>query len=628
MRKKRRFGKAFGDQLIKVNSTHGHFHKKFGNTGSWEDVFLPEFDPVKVGRKTSVWRIVVFASLVIISLLGLTARLFFLQVVHGAENRGLADSNRVQVRVIHAPRGVIYDRNGKILAQNNPGFRLKNPDPSATPHFQFVTRDDALKMEATEDPQFANLEVDSVRYYPFSAAAAHVLGYLGEISEDELKDPQYVGYKLGDRIGRAGVESSYEKVLKGKDGAEIIEVDAQGKRLQTLRVIEPVPGNDLHLSIDADLQKETFEALAFGIQKNKVCCGAAVAEDPATGQILSLASYPSYDANALSDPTRSSEVEQYFTDPHSPFLNRATSGVYPPGSTFKIASALAGLSSKQITKDTIIQDTGVMHLGPYSFANWYFSEYGRTEGPVDIIKALQRSNDIYFYQLGATIGVEKLSQTAKLMGLGKKIGVDLPGEEDGLIGDDAWKQANYHEVWYPGDTLHMAIGQGYILATPLQIMSETAFIANNGLLIQPHVGSKITAADGRLVKEFQYKPIVENLFDQKDIELVKQGLSRVPKGGGTAWPFFTYTIPTAGKTGTAEFGDPKNKTHAWYTSYAPEDHPQIALTVLVEAGGEGSNVSAPISKQIYNWYFSPDKVHVKNFDSQPVATESAKLLGE
>lgn len=617
--RKKRLGLAFKDEMLKVSRKSGHFKPVKANFGDWEDVFLPQFESTENLYKLSSWRLVVIASIFLIVFFGGFLRLFHLQIVLGNENRGLADSNRIRIKVIHAPRGVIYDRNGKVLAENNPGFRLKD---------KFLSRDEALSLEANKNPQLDALEIDAIRNYPLSPITSHVLGYVGQISEEELKEPQYKNYKIGDRIGRSGIEQIYEQVLKGKDGAEIIEVDAAGKRLQTLRKIDPIPGQNIYLSLDADLQRVAFNSLSDEIKKADSCCGATVSENPQTGEILSLVSWPPFDANAFTDPTRNKEVSGYFTDPNSPLLNRAISGTYPPGSTFKIASSLAGLYSKKITKDTKFEDTGIMHLGPYSFANWYFTSNGKTEGWVDLTKALQRSNDIYFYQVGQLVGEKILGEVAEKIGMGKKLGIDLPGEANGLIPTNEWKVKTIGQQWYPGDSLHMAIGQGFLLTTPLQILAETAFIAADGNLYQPHLATKITTADNFTLKQFHFDPLVKNLFSKEDLNLVKSGLNLVPKEGGTAWPFFNFSIPTAGKTGTAEFGDPKNKTHAWYTGYAPVDNPQIVATTLVEAGGEGSNVSAPVVKQIFTWYFNSDKAHIKSLDTSPVAADAAKALGE
>ena len=615
--KKLKLGKAFPDEFRKVTARSGHVHR-IGDADSWQENLMAPVREVEETSNISSWRKLVFYSLVLITFAVFGLRLINLQIVEGKNNRELADSNRIQIKVIHAPRGVIYDRNGKILAQNEPGFRLLNPNnPQAKA--EYLSRDQAMQMEIKMDPNYQNLELDSIRSYPFSEKTTHILGYVSEITADELKDSKYQGYKIGDKIGRGGIEETYEKVLKGVDGGEVIEVDAQGRKLRTITQSPPIPGQNIYLTIDMDLQNLAYLNLESQVKKVGSCCGAVVAENPQNGEVLALVSYPSYDPKNLADAV---------TAANSPLLNRAIGGTYPPGSTFKIASSLAGLSSGKITVSTSFEDTGVMQLGPYSFANWYFSEYGRKEaGPVNVIKALQRSNDIYFYQLGQVIGEEQLGQTAKKLGMGQTLGIDIPGEAKGLIPDDAWKQENYDQVWYPGDTLHMSIGQGFVLATPLQISNLISQVAADGNQYPPHLALKITDPQGNAIKNFKFDPINHNDFKQSDINLVKQGLELVPKFGGTAWPFFTFPVSTAGKTGTAEFGDPKNKTHAWYTAYAPLNNPTLSVTALVEAGGEGSTVASPIVKEMYRWYFSPDKSHLIK-DTNDVATSSARTLGE
>ncbi len=608
--KRRRLGHAFSDEVSKVNRRYGHFSNP--KDIFWQDSFLPNYKKTQEGADISVWRLVGMGGVSIILFFLLFVRLFHLQVVEGSANKQRADSNRIQIRVVHAPRGVIYDRNGKVLAENNPGFRLKG---------KFISRDEALKLEGSNDPNLHELEIDTIRSYPDGERFSHLLGYTGEVTEDELKDPLFAYYRLGDRIGRSGIESSYEKFLKGKDGAEILELDSIGKKIRTMRRVEPIPGNNIYLSVDATLQESAYKSLSEGVKKAKSCCGVVIAQDPQNGEILALVSYPSFNSNSFNDPTKNSEVSGYFTNQDNPLLNRAIAGTYPPGSTFKIASALAGLSSGLITPETIYEDTGVMRLGPYSFSNWFFTQHGRTEGPVDIVKALQRSNDIYFYQVGNKIGVDQMAQAAKKLGFGRKSGIDIPGEVEGLVPDGDWKEDNIGEVWYPGDNLHMAIGQGYLLSTPIQVLTQTSLIASMGKLYQPHLVTKITSPQGQVVKEFKYNSNPKDIFDPKHISIVRSALELVPKAGGTAWPFFNFSIPTAGKTGTAEFGDPKDRTHAWYTSFAPVNDPKIVLTVLVEAGGEGSSVAGPISKEIYMQYFNAK-------DREPLPVEEVKILGE
>lgn len=618
--KKLKFGRAFNDELKKYSFKTGHFHKKSPDSIEWTESL---FGGVGQSRdKTpllSPWRKIFLISCIMLTFFGLSLRLFHLQVTEGKENRDLADSNRIQVRVIHAPRGVIYDRGGKILAQNEPGFRLKEASTGGKMHFRSITRQESLDLEIKDNQASQNIEVDHIRTYPLGEKASHILGYVGEITEAELNEPSYVNYKLGDKVGRGGVEQSYEKILRGSDGGEIIEVDASGKKIRTLRETAAIPGQNLYLSLDSSLQEYAYNKLAENVKKSLSCCGAFVAQDPRSGEVLALVSYPSYSAK---------ELGEALSNPNAPILNRVIGGTYPPGSTFKLASALAGLSSGRITATTQFEDTGVLSLGPFTFANWYFTQHGRKEeGGVDVVRALKRSNDTYFYQLAIATNEKIIGDYSKKLNLGKKVGIDIPGEVDGLIPDNDWKVSQFNEVWYPGDTLHMSIGQGFVLSTPLQINNLSAIFAENGVMFPPHLALKITRPTGELIKNFKYNGEKIPGIKQSNIDLVKKGLAEVTKEGGTAWPFFTFPIPTAGKTGTAEFGDPKNKTHAWYTGYAPASDPTIVATSLIEAGGEGSTNASPVVKEVFRFYFSPDKNNLIH-DLGQIATDSARTLGE
>lgn len=610
--KKHRFGRAFPDTIGKVRFKINRRTKNYDGQ-SWQGSIISGGAGYENAVFLSSWRKLVFSIFIFIAFSAIFVRLFHLQVVEGKENRDLADSNRIKVRTIHAPRGVIYDRNGKILAQNEPGFRLIEKTDSET-KISYIGRDDALKMEAESDLRYKDLEIDTIRAYPQAEKTAHILGYVSEINNEELKDAKFKNYKPGDKIGRSGVEETYEKVLRGTDGGEVIEVDAAGKKIRTLRRTEPVPGQNLYLTVDADLQKLAYDRLKEQTEKTQTCCGAFVAQDPKSGQILALVSIPSFNPR---------DISTALVDSSSPMLNRVIGGAYPPGSTYKIASALAGLESGKVTQKTIFEDTGVVKLGPYSFANWYFTQYGKTEGPVDIVKALQRSNDIFFYLLGQQVGEKVLGETSKKLGMGQKLGIDIPGEVAGVIPDNEWKVENMGVVWYPGDTLHMSIGQGFVLSTPLQINNLTAVIAADGKQFPPHLALKITDSKNKKIKEFEYNSLASYEFKKENLGLIKRGLEAVPKSGGTAWPFFTFPIPTAGKTGTAEFGDPK-RTHAWYTAYGPVENPSISATVLIEKGGEGSTDASPVIKDVMRWWFSPDKTDLVK-DVGFVATDSARL---
>lgn len=619
MRKKRFLGYGFGMEFFKATSKKNHLKK--GKTEEWKDRLLPNFSVQDVFAEKSPWIFVIFASICIISFFIIMTKLFSLQIIWGKVNKDLADGNRIQVKIINATRGVIFDRNGLVLAANSPAFRLVDGGKT-----KLISREEALELEVKEDPRFSKLEIDNVRTYAKEDKLAHVLGYVGEISQPQLDDDNFREYRLGDRVGKIGIEKEYEKFLRGVNGGEVIEVDSRGKKIRTLRRSAPRAGHNIYLTIDASLQVRLYDLLAETIARVGSCCGAAVALNPKTGEVLALVSIPSFNPNIFTRQGSDSELDEIFSNPASPILNRVIAGTYPPGSTYKIISSLAALSSGKITSQTQFIDNGVLYLGAFKFTNWYFTQYGKTEGSVNLVKALKRSNDTFFYEAGRIIGEEQLSDWSKKLKLGERMGIDLPGEEKGLVPTGEWKQKTFGEVWYPGDTLHMAIGQGFVLTTPLQILGITSFIAANGELYKPHLLSRVMAGE-RKVSEYKKEVLVKTLAKEADLKVIQEGLAEVPKTGGTAWPFFTFPIKTAGKTGTSEYGDPKGRTHAWYTAYAPADDPKIAMTVLVEGGGEGSSVAAPIVKEIFRWYFSEDKNNLIK-DVYVSATDSGRTLGE
>lgn len=623
--KKKSLGFGFLDEVAKVTLPNRRPKIQKDEENSWQDHLLPNFDSEfkRDGKNISPFRNTIILSIYLTIFFIIVVRLFHLQVVKGREFRDLADGNRIQIKVIHAPRGVIFDRNDKILAANSPAFRLVD---EKTKKAQLITREDALELEVKNDPRVKDLEIDNVRSYPQGAKLAHVIGYVGEISQKQLDSGEFKDYKTGDRIGQFGAEAQYEKLLNGIDGGEIIEVDSAGSKLRTLRKSPPIPGQNIYLNIDSDLQERIYQLTKEVLDKVGSCCGAVLAMEPASGQILALVSFPSFDPNLFTVNLDEGAINSIFSDPSSPILNRVIAGTYPPGSTFKIVSSLAALASGKITKETIFEDSGIIYLGSFSFSNWYFTQYGKTEGPVDLIKAIRRSNDTYFYRVGQAVGEKGLTVWSKKLLLGQKLGIDIPGEVEGLVPDEEWKQKTFNLPWYPGDTLHMAIGQGFVLTTPLQILGITSYIANDGVLNKPQLLKKVEVNE-RLVKGFKPQVIIANLLPKNYVEVIKIGLKEVAKSGGTAWPFFTFPISTAGKTGTAEYGDPKGRTHAWYTSFAPADDPKIAMVVLIEGGGEGSSVAAPIAKEVYRWFLSEDKNKLVQ-DVYTPATDSGRTLGE
>jgi len=543
-------------------------------------------------------RILIFYGIFAIGFLLLVGRLFELQIIFGTKNKILAEGNRIKKIVNPAPRGMIYDRNEKELVRNVPIYRIKNaecrmPARQASPGevggengecWQTISREEALRMEARGETE--NLRMDIGRDYLYGKALAHVLGYLSEASPEEVGEGKW---EMGDLVGRTGVEEKYDAVLRGKDGGELIEVDSLGNKVREIGKIEPVPGKDIHLSIDGELSKVAWEAL--GDQP-----GAVVATEVKTGQILVLVSSPSFNPNQISG--------QDLTNPGLPFFNRAIGGAYPPGSTFKIVTATAGVEEGKINENTTFEDPGEIRIGEYVYKNWYFTQYGKTEGTINLVRAIKRSTDTFFYKVGEWVGATTLAEWARAFGLGRKTGIDIPGEVGGLVPDPGWKEKTTGERWFLGDTYHFAIGQADLLTTPLQINMMTSVIANDGKLCKPQV--KLETGNSKLA--------IDNCQDLKlkpeTWRLIKEGMKEACSPGGTAFPLFDFKPQVGCKTGTAEFGDPAGRTHAWLTAFvapgealAKSGKEPIVVTALVEAGGEGSYIAAPIVKKVLEEYF-------------------------
>jgi penicillin-binding protein 2 len=572
--------------------------------------------PGNFGRNCSV-RGYILPVLLIAGVMLITSRLFFLQVIRGNNYRALSDTNRTRTIPIYAPRGIIFDRNGTQLVFNVPGFReVPVHTSSGENKTKLISKDDALKLLSEGK---TDLETDSLRNYPYSDAISHVLGYIGQISENELKRKEFSGYTGGDLIGKIGIEREYENLLKGINGKELVEVDSMGRAVRKLGQTDPISGKNISLTLDAALQKAAFDAVC-DIKK-----GAVIVSNP-KGEILALISKPSFDPNLFtmgegyvaSQGAEYRNISQVLLDSDGqPLLNRAIGGTYPPGSTFKLVVAAAGLEDKIIDSKFTIEDTGILRLGDFSFSNWYFTQYGRTDGEVNVVKAIQRSNDIFFYKLAEMVGVDKLSQFAGKFGLGKKLGIDLQGELEGTVPTREWKKSAIGEQWYLGDTYHYGIGQGFLLTTPLQVNAWTQAIANGGTLYHPH-----------LLLGMRNSVLNSNILSSGNVSLIKTGMVEACSPGGVAWPLFDFKVPASAKastfanasadrsagkegkpvsiackTGTAQHGGEETLPHAWITLFAPADNPQIIVTVLSESSGEGSNVAAPIAKKILEEWF-------------------------
>lgn len=508
----------------------------------------------------------------------LILKLFQLTIVKGQYYRSLSENNRIKEFVIEPQRGEILDRKGFVIA--------KNLKPNIEEGF-----DQSIKN---------NDRIVSSRIYNESEAVAPLIGYRQLADKKDLKlDNCLFKIALGDKIGKKGVEKLFDCDLKGQSGKKLVETDAHGKFLRTINIIPPINGKNIQLALDLELQKKAYDLL-----KGKK--GAIIASIPKTGEILTIASSPSFNPENFEN---GSDVAKYFSDQEKPLFNRASEGVYPPGSLFKLITATAALEEKIITEKTEFEDKGTIKAGSLSFGNWYFLQYGKTDGMVDVIKAIKRSNDIFFYLIGEKTGVGKIKKWSEIFGLGKKtnIGID---EAEGLIPSVFWKEATLHDRWYTGDTYNLSIGQGYLGTTPLQMNMVTSVFANNGYYCKPLL-QKVNSSKNQASNE---KVSCHKLpVSQKTLDLIREGMKQACSTGGTGWPLFDFKvnstrfkngeIQTACKTGTAESHAKSGMPHAWISVYAPYENPEIVITVLIEEGGQGSDVAGPIAKELLKTYF-------------------------
>ncbi len=506
------------------------------------------------------------------------------------------------------------------------------------------------------------IEIAPTRDYLYGKLLSHLLGYVGPIPAEQFDTYRNQGYDLTDIIGLAGLETEYEEWLHGVKGLENIEVDVSGRKIRTVsRNIEARPGHNLRLSIDLGLQEATAQALQEQMDEVGSNQGVAMAMNPQNGEILAMVSLPSFDNNIFSRGITARELSLLSEDPWTPLVNHAIAGLYPPGSIYKIIPASGALQERTITPETTFYDEGVLYL-PNQFepdnldlAQPFYCWLRTGHGEVSLISGLAWSCDVYFYQVGGGyypaeyegLGLERMVKYAEMFGLGAPTGIDLPGEVSGLVPNKKWKRLNYAESWLTGDTYNMAIGQGFVLVTPLQMLNAMAAVANGGTLYRPHVVKEILDADGNLVKTVEPEVIRRLEIEPQFIQLVRQGLQAVVNwDNGTAHDTFDVPgIDASGKTGTAEFcdrypqcldRDGRVKTsHAWFTAYAPSYNPEIVTIVFVYGGGEGSEVAVPVTNKMLRHYFriaeeETETVEAEEEDRpalQPNSVVTARLLG-
>ncbi|NOZ69489.1 MAG: penicillin-binding protein 2 [Deferribacteres bacterium] len=573
-------------------------------------------------------RITIAVYIVIFAFLVFFLRLWDLQIIKGNEYRKIDERNRLRVIDIPAPRGIIYDTKKRALVKNIPTFdiavvREDLPEDEATlsslGRLIGLSADDIRKRlsRATAKPfqpvrlkqnvsfeevarvearkiDFPGLQVNVVgaRQYIYGDSASHVVGYLGRLSIEQLNAPEYRNVPRESFIGQFGIEKVYDAALRGIAGKKIIEVDAVGSIIRVVRIQRPVKGRDINLTIDIDLQVEAEKSL-----EGKA--GAVVALKPDTGEILALASAPSFDPNLFLRGISYKDWRRLVSDPRKPFLNRAIQSQYAPGSTFKIITAIAALEQGIVTGNTTYTCRGSIYFGRV-FRCWKAGGHGR----VRLYKALVESCDVYFYEIAKKLGIDTLAQYAFGFGLGRRTGIELNGEVPGFVPTSAWKLEKRHEKWYKGETLNTVIGQGYLSATPIQMAKLIAAVVNGGRLFKPHL-LKYADTDIRPESIVKIKP--------ENIRLVKKALMGVVADrDGTGRLARSEIVGIGGKTGTTQVvaGDvtggetpDKYKDHAWFVAFAPGENPRIAVAVFVEHGGHGSTSAAPIAKRIIEAYY-------------------------
>lgn len=562
------------------------------------------------------------AVLVIAVLIG---RAGYLQLYDGDYYVGLAEGNRIRIIPSMAPRGTFYDRNGELLVQNRPGFTvsllpltapisddviarlselIKVPVEDIKEKIAAHTGFDPIRIKADVTPdivtiieeQKANypgvvIEVQPIRDYMNKQEAAHTYGYVSEINDMELEDKKDEGYKSGDIIGKFGLEKIYDKELRGENGGQQVEVDVSGKPVQIIGRKDPVPGCDLYLSIDKNIQAAAEKAIDEQLRLIHANAAAAVALNPQTGEILAIVSRPAFDPNLFAHGISTKDWNALNNNPYHPMDNKAITGEYPPGSTFKIVTGTAALTEGVVSPEELILDTGHHWIIPKGNAE------GEALGLINFRQAMAHSDNVYFYEMGNRLGIDRLEKYARMFGLGARTGIDLPYESDGLVANRRYKEKNFEDGdWYLSETFDAAIGQGFNLVTPLQAAMLMGEIAADGKRYRPHLVNRIVAPDGTVVKEFKPELLSTLQVPDSVLRLVQDGLHDVTKYGTAASSFKGFNIDIAGKTGTAE--NPHGRDHGWFVAYGPFNSPNIVVAVIVEQGGFGSQSAVPIGRKI------------------------------
>ncbi len=584
-------------------------------------------------------KILIITYTVIVAFLLLVMRLWQLQILQGSEYRKLSEDNRLRIISIPAPRGIIFDRNGIQLVKNSPYYYAslitkefdKSKVDSLSKLLNIPAEEIIEKINKNSPSPFVPIrlkeglpfgevayiesrrsdfrgliiEVEVSREYIYGDVGSHLIGYLGKLNPSQSKDPALKEIPPDTFIGQWGVELLFDKSLRGTLGKRVIEVDALGREIRLLQEKPPIKGKDITLSIDINLQEEAEKA--FGEK-----AGALVAIKPDTGEILGMVSKPSFDPNLFAKGISYDKWIAFTQDKKNPMLNRALQSQYPPGSTFKIVTAIAALEEGIISPETKVDCRGGIDYGRWHFGCWRKQGHG----VVSLHRAIVESCDTYFYEAGKRLGIDKIYDYATNLGLGKKTGIELGREKQGLIPNTKWKLKNKKQPWFLGETFNAAIGQGYVAVTPIQLAVMTSIIANGGNLYRP-----------TLIKGAQ--PIISGKVKIRSdtLEIVKSGLfGVVNEPGGTGWAAKSQLMSIGGKTGTAQvvaikrdsqYLPEKFRDHAWFVAFAPVEKPEIALAILVEHGGHGGGAAAPIAKRAIEGYMNSKNKNPEFISSQP-----------
>ena len=583
-------------------------------------------------------RIGVISLIVLFVFCALGFRLWQLQIVEGARFRTLSEKNRIRLNRLPSIRGLMLDRTGRVVVENRPSFDVvlvpedtkdrlttlrtlvsylpetagllegKVPRNPRRPAYEGisvardVSWDTLVAIEAHQlDLPGVTVEVSSKRSYAAGNFASHLLGYVGEVNNTEMA--QYKGYRPGDLVGKVGLEKVWEEDLRGYNGGQQIEVDATGRKLRILDEVKTQPGYNLRLTLDLELQEQVERALGEAE-------GAVVVLAVETGEVLALANRPAFNPNLFARGIKSNEWRALVENPLHPLTNRALRGQYPPGSIFKPIMALAALEEKIVTPETQFRCQGGLPFGGRTFHCWKRSGHGL----VDLKQALVQSCDVYFYQIGQRLGIQKIAQSARRFWLGQDLGLALDASP-GVIPDIAWKRRHFNAPWYTGETLSVVIGQSYVVTTPLQMAVATAAIANGGVVYRPLFVKQVIGVDGEPIQTFAPEIITRANFSEEHLRIVRDAMREVVHGErGTGKKAFLPHIGVAGKTGTSQVVSGirgkdadvprRHRDHAWFIAFAPAQAPEIAVACLLEHAGRGGGaVAAPVVRQILEAYF-------------------------